>query len=69
MVALVEQRLTDRKEVTVAEQVRALVKREDSYAYRKFLGKYPSLNAPKEPRFHVAWREKICEWTYNVADQ
>lgn len=74
-VAVVENMVVvGKKELMAIDQVRALVDREEAYSYRKFLGKYPSSTVSasaieNEPRFHLVWREKICEWTYNVTDQ
>lgn len=46
----------------------AMRKQEEvSYSYHKYLPQFPveSFNG----RLNVTWREKICQWSYNVVDQ
>lgn len=51
-----------------ADRVLAMRKQEDTgYLYRRFL---PVLSdGSRDARLNVAWREKICQWSYNVVDQ
>jgi len=37
-----------------------------SYAYRSYLPHLPHLSSVN---LNGSWREKICQWSYNVVDQ
>lgn len=37
------------------------------YAYRKFLPPFPVESF--DTKLNISWREKICQWSYNVVDQ
>ena len=40
---------------------------EKSYSYRCY---FPDLDDSSiDTRLNVTWREKICQWSYNVVDQ
>lgn len=40
---------------------------ETGYNYRNY---FPRLaNGAIDDRLNVTWREKICQWSYNVVDQ
>lgn len=50
------------------DRVLAMRKQEETgYLYRHFLPMSP--NGTQEVRVNVVWREKICQWSYNVVDQ
>jgi hypothetical protein len=52
----------------VGETVLAMQKQEATlYNYRNFLP-MPG-NGLQETRLNSTWREKICQWSYNVVDQ
>jgi hypothetical protein len=57
----------------VADRVRAMRKQEETtYLYRRFLPSFyvNDENVGKGIRTtNVVWREKICQWSYNVVDQ
>lgn len=38
-----------------------------SYAYRNYLPKW--LTGSEDEKVNMSWREKICQWSYNVVDQ
>jgi hypothetical protein len=40
---------------------------EVSYSYRKYLPPFPAESF--DGKLNVTWREKICQWSYNVVDQ
>ena len=50
------------------ERVLAMRKQEETcYLYRHF---FPRLaDGSQDVRLNVIWREKICQWSYNVVDQ
>lgn len=53
----------------VTTRVLAMMETErTSYCYHHFLAKSLSTDAA-EYRLNIAWREKICQWSYNVVDQ
>ena len=55
----------------VIDRVRVMRRQEDtSYLYRNYLPSNRSLMDTGETReINVVWREKICQWSYNVVDQ
>jgi hypothetical protein len=57
----------------VADRLRAMRKQEETtYLYRRFLPSFTinDENGGKDTRTtNVVWREKICQWSYNVVDQ
>lgn len=40
---------------------------ENGYLYSLYLPQRP--DGSRDPRINVVWREKICQWSYNVVDQ
>jgi hypothetical protein len=52
----------------IVDRVLAMRKQEEtSYFYRHFLPRLP--DGTRDARLNIVWREKICQWTYNVVDQ
>jgi hypothetical protein len=52
----------------VVDRVVVMRKQEETcYAYSYCLPKLP--DGTYEPRLNITWREKICQWSYNVVDQ
>jgi hypothetical protein len=52
----------------VVDRVVVMRKQEETnYAYLSCLPKLP--DGTYEPRLNITWREKICQWSYNVVDQ
>jgi len=51
--------------------VNAMRKQEEaSYCYRRYLPEETaSSTATSDSLLNVTWREKICQWSYNVVDQ
>jgi hypothetical protein len=49
----------------VVNRFHALREQDDSYTYRNYLPEGCDGNS----LFNITWREKICEWSYNVVDQ
>ena len=55
----------------VIDRVRVMRHQEDtSYLYQNYLPSRESFMDTGEAReINVVWREKICQWSYNVVDQ
>jgi len=52
----------------VVDRVLAMRQQEEtSYDYRLFLPRLP--DGSPDTRLNISWREKICQWSYNVVDQ
>ena len=52
----------------VVDRLRVMRHQEEkSYSYRNYLPKLP--DGTYEDRLNITWREKICQWSYNVVDQ
>jgi hypothetical protein len=51
-----------------ADRVLAMMNQEDTgYRYSHYLPRRP--DGSPDARLNVIWREKICQWSYNVVDQ
>lgn len=51
----------------IVDRVQAMRKQEEtSYLYRHFLPRLP--DGTRDTRLNIVWREKICQWSYNVVD-
>jgi len=49
----------------IVERIHVMREQEEtSYCYQKHLPKLP--NGEVDDRLNVTWREKICQWSYNV---
>jgi hypothetical protein len=61
---------TNQSPLTVDEIVDKLLamrkQEETSYCYRNYL---PKKGDGSQARLNLTWREKICQWSYNVVDQ
>jgi hypothetical protein len=50
----------------VVDRLQVMIKQETScYAYNLYL----AIKTDKDSHLNVTWREKICQWAYNVVDQ
>jgi hypothetical protein len=55
----------------VIDRVRVMRRQEDtSYLYQNYLpSNESSMDTGEAREINVVWREKICQWSYNVVDQ
>ena len=54
-----------------ADRIKTMLEQEDgAYSYERcFPSNVTNLESFGEERLNLKWREKICQWSYNVVDQ
>lgn len=50
-----------------SDRLKALKDQEGGYSYGKYLSAGP--DGVIHENLNVSWRERICQWSYNVVDQ